>query len=411
MGVMTTRIARFSLLLCLVSTLALLLPGACTNEVTTTDDDLTPTPSYTEESTPTRTPVEPAISFRPNEVRAGALAQVTMFYEGFDLELIDGVCCATDVRMISADQAADPGSLDLFMFFGVLGGGMETWGVEGRFGQVVGEFDVQSFAANIADISPGAQVASSVLDEPSDYDVYRIQVVEPDSVVVAEPINIGNANFHPFLWLLEDDGLPSTGGLSGLPQQGGGFGDPRLSFFVRDPGTYYLRVQDASYGQGADFSYDLNLEVNALPATVIPEVEPNDVFGDWQDLGALEVGERYQLTGVATTAGHVPGGNFDPNGDLEVFTFTTATDAQVLFILSWDDPIDDFDAVLYDNSSGAELGFGSPDIISFGMATTAFPERTVEALTAADPYALMIANWEGRDGSPWTMEIIVQAAN
>jgi hypothetical protein len=344
----------------------------------------------------------PSMSFDPSDVNAGAVVAVTAAIENFDLVEGAAICCASDEVVLIDFEAPAPDTYLLTFFFGLRSEGTHSWGIDNGAGvEVEDDFEVTALPG-FDEVSLGAHTADGTV-AAGGFAVAHFEVTEPNQFVIAQASALSPDAFHPWIWLIADDGYT---GLSAVgfanPDAPGGYDAPIASFFAAEPASYFVRVEDNSFGAG---TFSLDLGTVPADSIEIPEVEPNDETAQWQDLGTLD-GGIYTLTGEGETAGH-DGDTNDLNGDLDVFRFQLAHDTVVSFAMSFDAG-EDFDAVIYDDSGGdTELGFGSAQAVSLDMATTANPEGISLLLEAGTPYVIGIGNWDGTDGAEWSMTLTV----
>jgi predicted small lipoprotein YifL len=346
----------------------------------------------------------PSLSFDRSEVSAGDLLWLTASWENFQLSQQTSICCTSEELVTFQAGEVSGNSVPVLLFFGLHAEGELEWGLNNGQGQEAVATLAVSPLKEIPMITPGIETVSSSLDEEGDFDVFEIEVPSPLTIVTARATNIGDDDFHPWMLVLEENGYSpraAHGYYNAQVQQ-----EPFVSFVAREAGTYYIRVQDNDRAGGETYGYDLDLGmIQADLPTEIPEVEPNDTAGNFQDLGLLAPGGR-SIVGTAETAGHAK--DNDLNGDLDVFTFRLEETALVAFSLEWPTEEDnDFDAVVYDYNNGTiELGFGSEDALSTDMASTAQPE-TVSLEMKPGTYAVQVGNWEGDPGAEYSLNLWV----
>ena len=373
------------------------------------DDDMTPTDDDDDDDDDDVTSKPGTLTFEPSAVGAGSIVDVFAATENWAVDQQTGICCADDDAVLLSTQGqATADGIDLRFFFGLFAEGEVAWGMENGDGPVESSFQVSPLdAASIVPLAADAPQAIAVAAS-GDFSAFSLTLAEEGSALMVRAANIGDTDFHPQLMLIGADGNDIEALAGAADPQNAEYGDPLL---VTDAsaGDYYLHVTDADLAGGLDYTADIELVTVPLGEPVdVPEVEPNDELADWTDLGTLGAG-LWTLSGTAETAGHDPDSN-NLNADQDVFTFELEGDSLVRFTLDWGAESDDFDAVVYDNATGATLGFDSDDVISVGMASTAKPEVTLLQMDAGQSFALGIGNWEGADGSAWTMEIKVLPA-
>ncbi|MCP4873263.1 MAG: hypothetical protein GY898_31605 [Proteobacteria bacterium] len=390
---------RFDVLTASVLALFLMLLGC--PEPEGDDDDVTPPPTDDDDDDATSGPS--SIEFDPSDVDAGAIVDVVAHLENFVLGQNAVVCCASDeVVFFGFDQDnSTQEDLAFSFFFGLRADGEHGWGIDNDGDTVEADFSITGPAA-FDEVTLGANAAAGEVTAGG-FAAYHVEVTGENQFILAQASGLAPEDFHPWVWILGDDGFTglAAGGFAN-PDAPGGYDAPLASFFAEEAGSYFVRVEDNLNGAGT-----FQLDLAAVPAgapTALAEVEPNDETADWQDLGALAAGV-YSLTGVGDTAGH--NADNDLNGDLDVFRFQVAESTVVNFALTFATG-EDFDAVIYDDSDGdTELGFGSAQAISLAMASTANPEGVALLLEAGTPYVIGIGNWEGSDDQAWTMDLTV----
>ena len=374
------------------------------------DDDVTPPPTDDDDGDDDdddATSGPSSVSFDPSDVDAGAIVDVVAHLENFVLGQNAVVCCASDeVVLFGFDQDnSTQDDLAFSFFFGLRAEGTHGWGIDNDGDTVEADFEITGPAAFDA-VTLGANAAAGAVDAGG-FAAFHVEVTGENQFIVAQASGLSPEDFHPWVWILDDDGFTglAAGGFAN-PDAPGGYDSPIAAFFAEEAGSYFIRVEDNLGGAGS-----FQLDVAAVPAgepTALVEVEPNDETDDWQDLGTLGAGV-YALSGVGDTAGH--DADNDLNGDLDVFRFQVAEDTVVSFEMSFAAG-EDFDAVIYDDSAGdTELGFGSAQAINLAMASTANPEATAILLDAGTPYVMGIGNWDGSDDQAWAMELTVVPAS
>ncbi len=378
----------------------------CDTEGPADDDDVTPPvvdddDDDDDDSTPEEG--DPAMTFDPSDVDAGAIVDVGIELDFFELGQNSAACCADEhVRFFGV---VNQNPLVLRFFFGLRGAGTSPWGIDNGGTQVIDNFEIAPLV-DVPELAEGLGVGTAALDAAGDFDVFHFEVEEANRFVVLGASAFDGEDLHPWLWALADDGYTGLG-FAGFETAEGDYEDPVLAFYSEDPLPYFLRVADNGAATGT-FSIDMGT-VDAGDEIVTDEVEPNDETADWQDLGLLSTG-RHVIGGVAATAGHDADTN-DLNGDLDVFRFMLDDDAIVGLTLEFAAEGEDFDLVLYDDSDeDTVLGFGSDQAINLDMATTANPEQTTVRLEPAVPYVIGIGNWDGSAGSEWTLHLDVMPA-
>ncbi len=364
------------------------------------DDDAVEPPGADDDDADDDTP---RMTFSPSSVRAGEIATIFTTFDNFELTNESMICCASDeVVFFRIVEAINETMYDFRFFFGLHADGTHAWGIEDAGVQVVDEFEIEPLGP-IPDLAPGLGVATGVISDEGGFDVFRFEATEANSFVVVRASAVAPEDFHPWLWVLAEDGR--TGLAARGFDMGGVYEEPWVALYAEEPGTYYLRVQDNDEEGGEDYTFTLDMmETPAGDSMLHDEVEPNDEAAEWQDLGVFG-GGLHEISGVAATAGH--DADNDLNGDLDVFRFSLEEEAYVQFQLDWDTD-DDLDALLYDASDGdPALGFGSADAISFRMASTQNPERTALALPAGREFVVQMGNWQGEPDAPWTLTMRV----
>jgi len=368
------------------------------------DDDVTPPATDDDDDDDDDATSGPSsMTFDPSDVNAGAIVDVAATVENFALGGNAQVCCADDdVLLFGFDTEASTDDVLLFsFFFGLRADGTQSWGIDNGSDQVEADFEVTALpAVDEVDVGPAAAAGDIAA---GGFEAFHFEVTAPNQFVMARATGTSPDAFHPWVWLLDDDGRTgiSAGGFPNVDAPGG-YDAPVAAFFAAEAGSYFVRVEDDLDGAG---SYQLDLaSVDAGAPYEIAEVEPNDVTDDWQVLGTLVSG-RYLLTGQGETAGH--DADNDLNGDLDGFRFQVQEDTVVSFLMNFPKG-QDFDAVLYDDTAGdTEFGFGSAQAINLDMASTGNPESTSVVLTAGTPYVLGIGNWDGDAAQDWTMAMTV----
>jgi len=342
-----------------------------------------------------------SVTVTPSAARAGAIVDVDVDLQNFAFDGTTGPCCAPpDLQLLGN---GDGDGLSLRLFFGLELEGEVPWGMSGLTEAVETSFSVTGRPALTELVAPASAAVDLV--EDGDFHLWSLEVPASNTLVAARVRDTGAPFFRPTLWWLAEDGY-STLAQGGFRIQGDTYDEPQAMFFG-EPGSVRLRVGDANLQGGAGYTGTLEVATLAVdPPTSIPEVEFNDVYGSWQDLGGLAAG-RHVLSGIASIAGHDEFNN--PNGDLDVFVFGVQEDSTVSFRLDWTSVLEDFDAVVYDATNGeVALTFDSKDAIEPDMlAGRAQPEVGTLSLDAATPYVLMIANWQGSFDQDWVMTLDV----
>ena len=366
------------------------------------DDDEVVPPGDDDDATPDDG--TPRLSFEPGLVQAGQIAVVFTTLHNFVLEQGATVCCASDdVVFLGTDEMINEELYDFVLFFGVLGEGTATWGIESGGEQAVGEFEIEPIG-EIPELAPGLGGGSGLIDTPDGFDVFSFEVLEGNSLVTVRASTMGSPDLHPWLWVLAEDGRTAL--RSAGFETANGYATPAAGLWVEEPGVYYLRVADNDEGaSGDDFTYDVDLQISPAGEPMPhSEVEPNDDSADWQDAGVFGAG-IHQLGGMAATAGH--DADNDLSGDLDVFLFELEEDSVVEFQLDWEGD-DDMDALLYmGDRDEVTLGFGSSEAISYRMASANKPETTVLTLPAGETFVAEVGNWDGDPEARWTLDMRV----
>jgi hypothetical protein len=344
----------------------------------------------------------PRLSFAPGDVRAGELSVVFTSLHNATLGDDAMVCCGDEnIRYYRVVEQINEENLDLLFFFGLRGDGPAQWGLETGGEEVVGEFVIEPLG-DVPALTPGLATTTATISESDAFDVFTFEVPEPNSLISLRASALPDG-MHPWLWVLEDDGITSV--VSAGFENDEGYQDPELGFFAAEAGTYFLRVDenDEDIG-GDDWTCDIDLLITPTgdPMEHV-ETEPNDSFSSWQNLGSLESG-LHHVEGVAATAGHDADNNL--NGDMDVFWFEVWQPSWVEFELGWDTD-DDFDALLYRGTPGlVALGIGSPQAVTYAMASENKPESTRISL-GTGTYVVQVGNWQGDPEVPWSLDMRV----
>ena len=344
----------------------------------------------------------PRLTFEPGVVRAGDLSVVFTTLHNVELGDDAMVCCAdANVRYYRVVEQLNEQMLDLLFYFGLRAEGAAEWGLEVDGDQAIGTFEIEPLGA-VPELLPGLAAGTATVSEPGDFDVLSFEVPEPNSLVSIQASGMADG-MHPWIWVFEDDGMTSV--MNAGLETAAGFPDPAVGFWVEEPGSYFLRVDENDDEAGGDDQIcDIDLLIEpAGDAMDHDEVEPNDASDVWQDLGSMTPGIHH-VSGVAATAGH--DSNNDLTGDLDVFWFQLWQPSYVEFELTWQTD-DDLDALLYRGTPAqVQLGFGSGQAISYGMASAERPESARLSLTTGT-YVIEIGNWQGDPDVPWAMDLRV----
>ena len=344
-------------------------------------------------------------TFDPAAASAGSLGIVNVDLGGMDPSG-SSECCNEHVTLLQTIDPPPPGGLQGFFFFGVLGDGAAPWGLESDAAIGEGEFTVSPLAEipELA-LTDGAGTADGEIGEtPYGFDVYAIEV-PADSTVVGTAVHDGTAPaFQPAVWLLEDDGWT----LRAFSSRLGELDDSNFAGgYVEDAATWYLRVMDFATGGDPSYTYTLDVAVEDAPDAIsIAETEPND-SDPWEFLGELD-GGIYEITGNVATDGWTQTPQFAWTGDLDAFSFSLQSDAQVEFELDWAGD-SDLDLVVYgfDNGTPNVGGFDADEVVLQSLATLNHPETGSVQLAGSTPYVAMVANFEGDPELDWTMTMRV----
>jgi len=344
-------------------------------------------------------------TFDPPTAVAGAIGTYDVDLGGMDPAGATE-CCNEHIDLLQTFDPPPPGGITGFFFFGILGDGVATWGMESETQIGDGTVTIAPIGA-LETITAGAPAASDSIEAPLAYDVYQVEVSDPHTVISAQTTSLAPATaFDPAVWLVEPDGWTLAAFSSTLGEIDSG--QHFASVYVPDPGTWFVRVMDFGTQGEAGWDYDLDLQTEVVDPTpsVVAEIEPND-DDPWQYLGSLGSG-FWQLTGATATAGWTQTPSFAWTGDLDAFSFQVSTDAQVEFELGWDDSANDLDMVVYSFATGTPNvgGFGD-DVVSGAGATLNFPETTSVQLNSDQTYVVMVANFDGEDDVAWTLDLRV----
>ena len=362
------------------------------DDATGDDDDATDDDDETQE--------EFAFTFTPDTAIGGAIGTVNVDLGGMDPTGATE-CCNDHVNLLQTIDPPPPGGLTGFFFFGILGDGPAAWGLESDAAIGEGTFSITPLA-DIDPITAGAGVATDVIDVPLGYDVYSLEV-PADSVIVGTAHNTDAvAAFSPSVWLVEPDGSTLAAFSSTLGEI------PDSTFagaYSEDAGTWFVRVMDFGTGGDPSFNYSLDVSVEAAPTPIaVSETEPND-SDPWEFLGQLG-GGFYEITGQTETAGWQQTPEFAWTGDLDGFSFSLSSEAQVEFELDWAGD-SDLDMVVYGFANGTPNvgGFDAEEVIAGAGATLNHPETASVQLAGSTTYVVMVANFKGDPNVDYTLEM------
>jgi len=351
------------------------------------------------------------LSFDPSSVTAGWVGWVDLQLQNFSIGADTQVCCADETEVALFDFDGDSAVPRGWFFFSVLAPSSVSWGMEDLGVQVQDSFQVTPLPS-IPTVAAGMAVESGVIGSPEGYEVYAVDVPAADTVLSVAATSTGSTSFEPWIWILGSNGMD----LLAINPIDGEVSSPYFAnALIEDPGLYYIRVMDRQQLGGSDYSYDLDVALDVVGGQTsvdVPEVESNDAAPDWQSLGTLGAGDLLNLSGTSSTAGNNPT-TYDWTGDLDVFTFDLEASSTVTMELSWPDELNnDFDAMLYDPSSGTpDVGaIESTYSVDLGMASLDYPETSTIQLLGDKEYVLMVANWDGQAGASWDLELRVLGA-
>lgn len=369
------------------------------------DDDDTPPMDDDDDDDDDATPEPGVLTLEPSDVTAGSIVDVFGGTENWAVDQQTVECCfEPEAVLLSVTGQSTAEGIPLRFFFGIEAEGTVPWGMENGSGAVQDNFEVTAIdtTALTAITSDAAQAIT--VDADGGHSIFTYAHAA-DGVFMARGTNIGSTSFHPQLMLVGDNGYEVLATAGFADPQAAEYGTPVLVWDL-EAGDYYLHVTDADLASGADFTADVEVTTVEMGDPVdVPEVEPNNEAAEWQELGELGTG-TWTLTGNAETAGH-DADTQNLNGDQDVFTFVLAADSIVEMTLSWEGENEDFDAVVYDHSDGAALGFDSPDAINLQMASTDNPEEATMRLDGGTRYAVGVGNWEGTAEQDWTLTMTV----
>lgn len=354
------------------------------------DDDTTPTGP-------------PSWSWDGTELAAGEWAQFTVEIENFDVASAE---ITSDPELLTLNFTdAGGGAYVIEVMPGMLADGTYTFSVTAGADVLEQSLTVTPVAATALDFTMDA--GEALLAEERGYAIYSVTTTEPGQFIYLRARDMGNADFHPYLWLFGADGLTNLGA-AGVPVEEVYPEAPVLAWAAPDAGTWFVRVDDYDFLGGGDYSCIFDLAAIPMGAAVtVPEVEPNDLEEEWQDLGTLATGQ-WTLTGAAATAGHDAKTN-DPSGDFDGFTFSVDAETQLSLEMTWADAANDFDLLVFDISEGApEISFESEALVATNTASVALPEVGTATL-AAGSYLLVVTEWDGTPAD-WTLEVTLAPA-
>ncbi len=403
----------------LLLALLFLLPlTACPSAQPADDDDITPPDDDDDATAPPddddaaddddSTPLPPPVmTMTPSEVDAGSVVAVQVDLENFTIDQGTGVAgAAAAVNFIGLTEQVQTDNFNGRFFFGLFAEGPQAFGLQNGAGlSVQADFELAPLAPeDIGTLTP-QQPGSVTLAEADDFGVFEVDHAGANTVFMARATELGDEAMHPALLLVDETGN-SVDFAAGFAAADGSYPEPLIAFDV-DPGTWFVQVSEADGASGANFSAAIEYQAFELGAVVeTPEVEPNGLVDDWQDLGTLSPGQ-YLVTGTSLTAGHDTETN-NLNADLDVFRFAVSEDTIARFTLDWPGTAEDFDAVLHGDADGVQLGFDSDSNLSGNvLANTDQPQVAVLGLEAGVGYVLEIGNWEGSADAEWSLAIKV----
>lgn len=366
-----------------------------TDDDTSGDDDDDTSGDDDDDTTPSG---PPAWTWDHTDLAAGAWEVFVVDIENFD------VAAATNAGapelILQNFQDLGGGSYQIDVIAGLLADGPYSMSLTSGDDTLEQELNVSPVVATELPISMAA--ATGAIEEARGYDLFRLDLPEESAYYYIRATQLGNEDFHPFLWIWNADGLTAQASAGG-PDTNDVYPTEPMVHFPSSGGTLFLRVDDFAFAGDAAYTYTLDVAAVPVPPPVaVPEVEPNDQDDEWQDLGVLGLGS-WNLTGSATTAGH-DAKTYDPTGDFDGFTFSTSEEFVLALEMSWADVVNDFDLLVFNLEDGAPaISFESEALLATDTATTAMPEAASVALPAGT-YLAVIFEWDGTPAD-WTTTI------
>jgi len=389
----------FLLLLALAVTLPL---AACTTD-TDDDDDATPPGMDDDDDDATPAP-DPTMDVDPTALSGGEMVAASVTISDMNLNQGVGTCATSSSEILVWEvlNETDDG-FDMLTMPGIYADGTQTWCLTNGVDEVSVDFTVAPYASGLAPLTLGAPEAIDLADDGA-FAVWTMELGE-DATVYAR-VGTPGADLDPNLMILGEDGHTFIAA-AGRPLAGGDR-SPDVVVAQLDAGNYIVRAGQNDLSGGVDATGSVEVIAPVMPALVeVPEVEPNDLNGEYHDLGELGLGD-WLLSGTAETAGHNSAN--DLGGDLDYFQFTLADEATFDLELLWEAEGQDFDAILFDNSDGggADGTFNSSDPqLGSGLSSFGQPEAATVVIRPGS-YVFGIGNWEGDDGVPWMLSMKVR---
>lgn len=347
----------------------------------------------------------PSWTWDRTDLTAGAWERLTVTIENFDIspESLDPGEAA-EILLVSNFDEGDDNVYAVALLPGMLASGTVSFSVTGPDGTLSQEFEVTAITPEV--LVEGQPGGSGLIDPDYDADVWSLATSAGETWFLRAG-NPGNEDFFPYIWVFGPDGKTRLG--AAVPDGA----DPEapypiFTYTAEEDGTIFVRVDDMNWVGGSDFSYDLDAAKvpTPVPGPATIEVEPNDAFGEWQDLGELAIGS-WVIEGEVTTVGN--DGDQRPTGDIDGFTFTVAVPSSVSFELSWADLDTDLDAPIFDVTDGdVDLAWDAEEVIDTTMATIVNPEAVTLDLVPGTTYGIFVWGWEGNPDA-WSLDVMVLA--
>jgi len=339
---------------------------------------------------------DPEMSVSETDFTAGEWVWVDATFQNFEIGQQTGLCCYDPAAMEfwgTSDVTSNSGTF--WWRIGLLTDGTQPWGLQDGNTQVTVDFDITPRA--VPDVGVGEPAASGAAGGDVPFAAWRYEETQGGRWVVFRPNNLGVPAFEPYIWLSRDGTTTHSINWDYANEEF----LPAWAIYMDAPGMVYVRIQDGNFVDDPAQTFDLDVVAEDTgTASNLAEVEPNDDPADAQDLGSLDLG------GILTIDGEIDSiqqGSWD--GDNDSFAFQVAAAVAVQVTMTWNDPADDYDFVVWDVTSSPPDFNQWSNAVGYG-ASLDHPEIDTISLSAGNDYLLWVSGYSGNTG-PYEVELAV----